>query len=375
MEEKKIPLTKQQKEIIGEFYALPPETVVFNKRARNALWKKATAKSNDLDFDMLGEKCPALLHQIKRSYETGGNIQSAVFSECVYAQTFANAFGLTEFANCYEEKADIPEDVIRLLRSYSLQPRYVYATPGNHRMLIQAGGCDGVDSALITVMDLVIYTIEFKEPGAKTSEPDLPKYGEDGRLSVSENWLEKYPQFGKMLQEQAGLNFFDNMGNNIHNFSKESIEFAVSNNYSRKKYADVICTEDVHGKLVMMPTNQVARWADTEGEIRPAGRNHYAVWTPVALQKFLTEKGAVIENGVVRIKESALEKRKERGGNRRVSGYKINPLFFVYVENCTVQSDMVGFDIKNVQQLNPTIAGKMFFKKLKYGEVKEYYGL
>ena len=30
-------------------------------------------------------------------------------------------------------------------------------------MLMQAGGCKGIDSALITVIDLNIYTIEFNE--------------------------------------------------------------------------------------------------------------------------------------------------------------------------------------------------------------------
>ena len=74
----------------------------------------------------------------------------------------------------------INKNIKALLKSYSLVPRYVYYNSDKSRMLIQAGGCNGIDSALITVMDLNIYTIEFKEQGAKASEPDLPKYGEDG---------------------------------------------------------------------------------------------------------------------------------------------------------------------------------------------------
>ena len=31
------------------------------------------------------------------------------------------------------------------------------------------------------------------------------------------------------------------------------------------------------------------------------------------------------------------------------------------------------FDISKVQQLNPTVAGKVFFKTLKYADVKKYY--
>lgn len=372
----RIPLTKLQEEIMQEFYHVPATKVIFDKSKRNALWKLATARSADLDFNLLKTKCPALEHQITRSYQSGNNIQSAVFSECVYAQTFANMMKLDLFVNCYEHSSFIPDSVLRLLESYHLVPRYVYSTKDKRRMLIQAGGCDGIDSALITVIDLVIYTIEFKEPGAKTSEPDLPKYKEDGFLCVSESWHKKNPQFKAMLDEQEGLNFFDVMGSNINNFSKESIDMAVSNNYtSSKKYADVICTEDTKGHLVMIPTNQASMWADIEGEIRPAGRNHYKVWTPNALKNFLLEKGATINGSIVTVDKNSLDVRRERGGNRKISGYKVTPLFFIRVDDCTENNNILTFDIKKMRQLNPTIAGKMFFKDLVHEKIKDYYVL
>lgn len=369
-----IPLTKQQKEIMQEFYAIPATRVIFDKSERNELWKKATQRLFDFDFNMLKRKCPALEHQIKRSFASGKNIQSAVFSECVYAQTFANMMKLDRFVNCCNEAGFIPNPVQALLGSYHLVPRYVYSTEDKRRMLIQAGGCDGIDSALITVIDLVIYTIEFKEPEAKTSEPDLPKYGEDGILVVTEKWLNANPQFEAMLNEQKGLNFFEVMGRNINNFSKESIDIAVSSNYTgKKKFADVICTEDIKGNLVMLPTNQASLWAEIEGEIRPAGRNHYKVWTPKALRKFLIAKGAQIVDDIVTIARNNLEERRERGGNRRLSGYKVTPLFFVYVEDCAEVGKNIVFDINKMQQLNPTIAGKMFFRRLTHKSVKDYY--
>lgn len=367
-----IPLTKLQKEIMKEFYDNNPIKVIFNKTQRNLLWKKATERSQDLDFVELRLNCPALEHQIKKSYESGKNIQSAVFSECVYAQTFANMLDLTMFVNCIENINFIPVPVKELLKSYNLFPRYAYSSLDKNRMLIQAGGCNGIDSALITILDLNIYTIEFKEPGAKTSEPDLPKYNEDGNLLVTDSFLLKYPQFGEMLKEQANLNFFDVMGSNINKFSKESINIAVSENYT-KKYADVICTEDVDGYLVMLPVNQVSIWAEIEGEIRPAGRNHYKVWTPNALRKFLLDKGATIIDSNVSIDIGKLKPRTERGGNGKISGYKINPLFFIYTRDCKFENNIVNFNISSVQQLNPTITGKMFFKTLKYSNVRKYY--
>ncbi|MBQ9232169.1 MAG: hypothetical protein IJ190_13475 [Prevotella sp.] len=175
-----------------------------------------------------------------------------------------------------------------------------------------------------------------------------------------------------MLNEQKDLNFFKNMGHNINDFSEESINVAVSNNYA-KKYADVICTEDINGNFVMMPVNQVQLWAKLEGEIRPAGRNRYKVWTPNALRRFILQYNPSINESTVRLEKSKLEKRKARGGGGNISGYKITPLFFVYADDCKDDGKYITFDIKDVWQLNPTIAGKMFFKTLKYEEVKSYY--
>ena len=370
--DKRIPLTKLQKEIMSDFYQIKPTKVIFNKKQRAALWDKAKSRQSDIDFDDIKSKCPALEHQIRKSYESDRNIQSAVFSECVYAQTFANMFGLSWFVNCSEDENFIPAPIKQLLKSYNLFPRYAYSTPDKSRMLIQAGGCNGIDSALITVIDLVIYTIEFKEPGAKTSEPDLPKYKEDGNLLITDEFSQKYPQFKEMLKEQAGLNFFDVMGSNVNDFSINSINIAVSENYT-KKYADVVCTEDKKGYLTMLPINQVSLWAKIEGEIRPAGRNHYNVWTPNALKNFIIQKGGTINGTKVRILKDSLVARKERGGGGRISGYKINPLFFVYKKHCEENGNYLEFEIGKVQQLNPTITGKMFFNTLLHGEVKRYY--
>ena len=230
----RIALTKNQREIMAEFYRKPATDVIFCKNERKILWDMATSRSNISLLEGEASKCPALLHQIRKSFETGDNIQSAVFSECVYAQTLANLFGLPKFVICSEEPNFIPEKVRNLIASYSLFPRYAYSTNDKSRMLIQAGSCEGIDSALITVIDLTIFTIEFKEPYAKSSEPDLPEYGEDGLLILTNEFRFKNPQFVPMVEEQIkkGLNFFEIMGNNVHDFSYESINTAITNNYN-----------------------------------------------------------------------------------------------------------------------------------------------
>ena len=369
-----IPLTKPQLEIMTEFYSKKPIKVVFNKATRNELWKIAT-KRQDIPLSFkLNVACPALEHQIIRSYRSEKNIQSAVFSECVYAQTLANMLGLSCFNICVDVPSFLPNHITQLLKSYLLTPRYVYSNTDKSRMLVQAGGCNGIDSALITVIDLNVYTIEFKETGAKTSEPDLPRYKEDGKLITTADFQRRYPQFTDMLSQHIGTSMFDIMGNNIHKFTSESIYVAVTNNYV-KKFADVCCTEDKNDYLVMLPLNQVSQWAVIKGEIRPAGRNHYSVWTPIALKEFIKDKGGIVKNDFVTIDKNKLSERRARGGNKKITGYKINQLFFVYTDNCQVENNDLVFSLNSVRQLNPTIAGKVFFDDLQYLAIKKYYNL
>lgn len=372
MKKEKIELTQLQKEIMQEFYSIAPTKVLFSKAERQNLWKLATKRSANLDLPDLKSICPALEHQIQKSFEQGNNIQSAVFSECVYAQTFANMLKLDLFVNCANDPDFIPSKVTNLISSFYLVPRYVYSTKDKSRMLIQAGGCGGTDSALITVINLVVYTIEFKEPEAKGSEPDLPQYGEDGKLKITKKFLFDYPQYEAMINEQKDLNIFDHIGHNINTFSKDSLKIAVSNNYINK-FANVLCTEDINGYLVMIPANQIHLWAELEGEIRTAGRNYLKVWTPRALRRLMSQYDPVINGTTVKLEKSKLETRKQRGGNGRVSGYKITSIFFIYARDCEDDGACITFDIAKVRQLKPTIAGKMFFKTLKHEEVKIFY--
>ncbi|MGP1451150.1 MAG: hypothetical protein ACTTJO_00025 [Metamycoplasmataceae bacterium] len=372
-----VPLSKQQKDIMKEFYNISQTKVIFNKKERNILWNLVKTNSKRINFNDLKNKCPSLEHQIKKSYLNKHNIQPAIFSECVYAQTLANMMNLNKFVIFDDNPNFLPKNVFLLLNSYHLIPRYIYSSHNKTRMLIQAGSPYGVDSALISIIDLNIYTIEFKEPSSKTSELDLPKYNEDGNLVISEKWNNNYPHFKEMLYEQKNLNFFKSMGSNINEFSPTAVNIAVSNNYiNTKKYADVICTEDINGVLVMFPINQIDKWAKIIGEIRPAGRNSYKVWTPIALKNFLINKKAIIKDGSIIIEKKYLEERKQRGGNNKISGYKINSLFFIKISDCKeIEENKINFNFNKIRQLNPTISAKMFFINLEYKKIKKYYGL
>ena len=375
-EEKKSVLNDNQRKVLKEFYGLPPSKVIFTKSERDQIWDVFKSKREMPPLN-LEERCPALYWELNKALESGNRVQSAVFSECVYAQTLANMLGLTNFFNYTASPDSLPETVGNSIASSNLRPRYIYKSRESDRLLIQAGGNAGVDSALVSINQNETFAIEFKEPGAKTSEFDLPAYGEDGQLVVDQEFLLRSPQFVEMLGEQLerGLNFWDVMGSNVNAFSAEAIRVAVSENYSSEKYADVICVEDKDALLTMLPAHEVGFWSNTQGEIRPAGRNAYRVWTPKALENFILEAGGRIESGKVIISEERVGTASRRGGGSEIGRYKINPLFFVKVEHVKNVDGQLYFSLDKVKQLKPTIAAKMFFTELEFAKVQRHYRL
>jgi hypothetical protein len=366
-------LTSSQQRLMRIFYALPYEKVVLNKEERMSIWDDYKTLREHPGGD-LEDKCPALNLEILKSLATGNNVQSAVFSECSYAQTLANMLGLTEFYSI--DRLEAGEFLQGKLIEHGISPRYFYTNTEHSIALLQAGGYGGVDAALVFLGRQDFFTIEFKEPGAKTSEVDLPKYGEDGFLKTTHTFNERYPQFSSMMDEQISkeLNFFIKAGSNINDFSLEAISQAVSSNYQGTKYADAICVEDSDGMLTMFPANHAETWAEsTRGEIRPAGRNHYDVWTEKALFKAIEACAGNVSKSSVSIPVQNLQTASARGGDGSVNRYKISPLFFVYKEDVTVSKGNAVFSIESVRQLNPTISAHMFFRKLQVSKVHDAY--
>lgn len=373
----RISLTKKQREILAQFYSVPHTKVIFDKRARTAM-EKAFANTRSIPNVDLRGLCPAILVEFEKAVKNNKLLQQAVFSECVYAQTLANMFGLSNYFNFATNPACLSESVLALITSYHLTPRHVYRSPDGRRALVQAGGNAGTDGALITVEDNDIFTIEFKEPMAKTSEPDIPTaYGEDGHLSPPEEFLSKYPQFEHMLNEQiaSGLNFWEVRGTNIKSFGVESIQYAVSQNYASKKYADVICVEDKNGYLTMLPSNQVQNWSKTVGELRPVGRNTLKVWTPKFLLDDLGSMGAVIIDGEVKLPFKEVTIATARGSNgKQQSRFKFGKVFLVRIENARKTESDIHFKLDKVLQVKPTISAHMDFRKLSIKDVHDHYG-
>ena len=368
-------LSDAQKIVLSDFYSEPNTKVAFNTVERKKIWDEFKKHRNVEKFRYLEEVAPAIFAEIKKALVNEKNIQPAVFSECVYAQAFANKFSLSFFENhINSEGIKFDFSGIEIAGADDLTIRYSYSRSDKKVTLVQAGGAGGVDCALISFDKKISTMIELKEPYARTSAPDLPKYGEDGFLVSSEKFIRENPQFKSMLEEQIKkkFNIFDHLGSNLSDFSPESIESAVTENYSGEKYAAFICTEDSSGNLVLIPSRDVAIWAELEGELRPTGRNSYPVWTPNKLLSVLKEKGGSIQMDTVTMPLSSFKQSKARGGEQ-ISRFKISPLFFVRSEDVENTEGKVTFKLDAVKQNIPDITAKINFKNLEVSEVKKYY--
>jgi hypothetical protein len=368
-------LSTTQKVLLSDFYSKPITKVAFNTDERRKIWNVFKLHRNVEEFKYLEDKAPAIFAEINKAFINAKNIQPAVFSECVYAQAFANKFNLSVFEN-HINSGGIKFDFsgIEIAGAENLTIRYSYSSSDKKISLVQAGGAGGVDCALISFEEKNATMIELKEPYARTSAPDLPKYGEDGYLVSSDKFNLENPQFKSMLEEQIKkrFNVFDHLGSNLSDFSSESIESAVTQNYSGDKFADFICTEDSSGYLVLIPSSHVAIWAKLEGELRPTGRNSYPVWTPNKLLSVVKEKGGTIQNDTVTMPLSSFKQSKARGGEE-ISRFKISPLFFIRSEDVVNARSEVTFKLDAVKQNIPDITAKINFKNLEISAVKNFY--
>ena len=367
-------LTDSQRKLMRYFYETPQLRISLNKAERKKIWDDFVKNRNIKNISHLETVVPSLYFEMEKALTQDQNIQPAVFSECVFVQALAAKLKLSKFEHFLEHvKIDLLTND-ELGKAAKLTVRYAYSSSNGNEVLYQAGGAGAVDCAFKSNFDSGLTMIELKESYARTSEPNLPKYGEDGYIVSSEEFESEYPQLVPMLEEQIEkkLNAFEHLGSNVNAFSEKNIRKAVSENYSGKKFADFICTEDSNGFLVMLPSADVSRWAKLEGEIRPSGRNKAKVWTPIRLQKVLIDKGAEIKSTNITMPLSLLKSTNKRGGSQ-TSRLKIDPSFFVYMKDLEIRGEFVHFDLSAVNQLIPSITAKMNFKGLKLAEVKNYY--
>ena len=85
-------LSSSQRKVLKEFYRGPEIKIAFNKKERKKIWTEFKKDKNIKKYAYLEKITPAFFAELNKSLENKKNLQSAVFSECVYAQSLADKF-------------------------------------------------------------------------------------------------------------------------------------------------------------------------------------------------------------------------------------------------------------------------------------------
>ena len=87
-------LSATQKIVLSDFYSKPSTKVAFNTAQRKEIWDQFKSHREVKKFRYLDEEVPAIFAEISKAILNEKNLQPAVFSECAYAQAFADKFNL-----------------------------------------------------------------------------------------------------------------------------------------------------------------------------------------------------------------------------------------------------------------------------------------
>jgi hypothetical protein len=147
-------LSDAQKNILTIFYSKPKLKTTIKRADRKVIWDDFVVNRNIKPYGFLEKEVPAFFSELNKAISVGKNLQPAVFSECVYAQSLAHQFSLSKFTNMSETKGlNFHNDTLKKIKSTGLSVRYCYSNSDESNLLFQAGGAGSVDCALISQIE------------------------------------------------------------------------------------------------------------------------------------------------------------------------------------------------------------------------------
>jgi len=308
------------------------------------------------------EKSHSALAEFEKQYNRNLALQPAILTECFISQTLANILGLNNFLDADENEENIPGNLLMaLIRSKggdleAATPRYIYYNDNSSIVLLQYGDSSSIDA--VFVKNGYRVRLEIKEEKAKLGEYDL-NYNEEGVLIPTRNIINNHPEYIKFIDVfNNTTDMFSHMGSNfkIGSYLEDDLLNSIVDRVFALGRIDLYILQKGN-KIFAVPSNNLLKCVDvTKGsEIRTAGRNSYAVFTPDRLMTFIHEQGGTIENNIVTLAYDQDNETEARGGTR-ISRYKINSLFFVPYQFVTIENNFVSFDLTKVKQNKATIA-------------------
>jgi hypothetical protein len=378
-----VTLTNFVDHVLGRFYHQGLVAPDLSKAQRTEIWEKSKvdklaafkfAENNYSDNKALLEELRKAIDSKTKTGKTK-NLQAGVVTECCYAYGIATAFKLEVFSVAGSASVALPEQLMGTVKEQGFSVRYIYHNKDSSMFLLQGGGPHAVDAILFDLVRGDFLTIEFKEPSAKVSEADLPKYGEGGEIVSDSRFEKRHPGYLRMLQDvvSKSLNIRTLKGHNTKpsDFQQESVTNAIVAALGR---ADLICTNDKNGYIALVPIADLLSLVRIEGEIRSAGKNSYAIWTPKFFAEVLADESGSIVGSEVHAPVTEKSLGKGRGSDESTR-FRIGSLFWAPIAKVRIESSRANIKLTDIRQKRPTIAAKIFFEELDVNVLRGKYPL
>lgn len=284
-------------------------------------------------------RTPAMYNSFIASYHSGKYLQPGYLTEINICATLAEMFNL-------QYKKDICENNLR--HCYS----------NGTIFLKEYGGCNMSDVQFIDENGNIT-TIEIKEPLSLGGDYDLG-ITEEGKLFPKIASSRIFPESAQQILNEFNKtdSIFNHLGNNIP-ITNDIYLNSILNAYLGDKHIDYIATYSENNDLIYFPISELHNHVNFKGsEIRTAGKNKVKVYTLNAFKEAMINIGCVINsNNIVSIPKKTISFRVARGSNGRISGIKINSIFFFEMDDIIKEDDEYYYaNINKGKQLKQSIS-------------------
>lgn len=308
------------------------------------------------------KKVKSVRAEIERQFAIKKRLQSGTLCECVMAETIAQMYGLNSFADVFHTYIrELPANILYRLRddNNKILCRYIYYNKEDLRtFLIQYGNPTRYDADLYIHNQIV--RLEFKDKIARAGEKET-EYDNEGKLVYSDRFAEENPDYIPLIERFNEENDIINLTGN-YQIENDTDKKAILKAYFKNLGFETLVSIDDNSELVAITescieTDDWKNFLSLDGsEIRRSGKNYYGVFTKELLLKSIKEIGGIILNEEVKI---PIDRMTNRTNNGKITGKKINHLFFVKTENIKKRDEYYYFYLSDVKQLKPTLCVHM----------------
>lgn len=308
------------------------------------------------------KKVKSVRAEIERQFEIKKKLQAGTLCECVMAETIAYMYKLDFFADVFHTYIrELPANILYRLRddNNKILCRYIYYNKEDlDTFLIQYGNPTRYDADLY--INKRIVKLEFKDKVARAGEKET-EYNDEGKLVYSEKFLLENSEYIPLIEQfNKENNIIDLVSN--YEIKAEKDRKAILKAYFRNLGFEALVSLDDNSQLVVITEECIEPGNDKEilslegSEIRRTGKNPYNVFTPQLLLTSIEKIGGKLINGYVKI---SVGKMTDRTRDGKVTGKKINHLFFVRIKNIKKEAGFYVFLLNDVKQIKPTLCVHM----------------